>query len=801
MLSSLLGGLAGPPDEEQGKKDDDHRAGASGQWLSGLRGLLRVRRKRLIMFMLAIVAIWFLFTHRLQDMLHGDSAIESASEYVQVDPHGGDITEENPGGSGNHYGLWYDDTAKSETTLAPQVVRGKKPDKNKDATKYYYEGTIKFFALPATIHSTSRLSGYRNRNQNILLAAANLKSTSALMPLACEMAKSVRTQVHMAFMGRNDLPMEEILRLNGIDKRYCRAYFHDARPDFAAYSSDLRAESSVANALKYIRQYLHPQAIIVDSPLAEETFFSRTVRNKAKEYNTPLIQMSGLLEQIESRPLDNLAWITKLDASALGAWNKPQIDVVIQAQTASSGSLIRLLQSLAKADYSGTRPPRLTVELPAEIDKILDIFLNEFQWPPNGNPGENSGLRLNRRIPIRSLAPEEAAIRFMESFYPSRRQDSHVLILSPNVQLATHYYQALRYYLLNYQYSAISHNYPAVLGIALDIPTVHINGSEKFDPPTLYDLEPDQRAGVRSKSNAARPSFLWEAPNTNAALYLGDSWIELHSFLSLRLARFHSDPKPLPRKKLVGSHMPAWSEYVLEFMRVRGYSFFYPGSISPTDAFASVRADAPLPPDEFYNLLSARDDASASPPVAAENQASAPSKRSASEPGVFIEPFLPPERVSNALPKSSAPLTSLGRPPHASQHLMDLLPFAGDEPLLTHLPHYAYDGSPIALSDITARVAEETETFRVEVGGCGNTLTPRGKRRVVKKGSAADLFCFGDEKWEEVPKRKDEGGRGKGSHAKSGKFTDDMEPGESTKSRLITPSEEEEDGSPEGRGL
>src|ERR1700761_6920935 len=311
MTPSFLAGIAGPPGEEQGKKDDNHKSGASSQWMVGLKTILRVRRRRLILFTLAICTIWFLFTHRLQDILYGHH--DNEEEFIQANPHGGDfkvVTNGNPREFGGKDYLESvpgsrNDKSTDDRTSARRPFNGKIPDRSKDATDHYYEGQIKFYALPPTIHSINRMDGFQSKNRNVLFAAANLRSVAALIPSACAMAKQANSNVHMAFMGRDELPVEEILRVNGVDKRSCQVYFHDARPDFASYSSDLRAESSVANALKYIHQYLHPQAIITDTALTEDIFFSRTVRNKAKEYSIPLIQIPGPLEKIDHRPLDN----------------------------------------------------------------------------------------------------------------------------------------------------------------------------------------------------------------------------------------------------------------------------------------------------------------------------------------------------------------------------------------------------------------------------------------------------------------------------------------------------------------
>lgn len=49
-------------------------------------------------------------------------------------------------------------------------------------------------------------------------------------------------------------------------------------------------------------------------------------------------------------------------------------------------------------------------------------------------------------------------------------------------------------------------------------------------------------------------------------------------------------------------------------------------------------------------------------------------------------------------------------------------------------------------SSIAVVAAKYRRTFMEEVGGC---TVPEGKRRKVVKGSARDLFCFGDEREDE----------------------------------------------------
>lgn len=107
----------------------------------------------------------------------------------------------------------------------------------------------------------------------------------------------------------------------------------------------------------------------------------------------------------------------------------------------ASGNLIRLLRSLGAADYTGCFIPHLTIELPQKIDQPTESFLEHFQWPPDDieMPANMRLLTLRHRIPRHGLNEEESQVRFLESFWPAH-QHSHILILSPQVELAPNFF-------------------------------------------------------------------------------------------------------------------------------------------------------------------------------------------------------------------------------------------------------------------------------------------------------------------------------------------------------------------------
>jgi hypothetical protein len=120
------------------------------------------------------------------------------------------------------------------------------------------------------------------------------------------------------------------------------------------------------------------------------------------------------------------------------AWHKLNIDILIHAAPGTSGNLIRLLKSLAAADFSASPAPHLTIELPNKVDAATASFLDTFQWPPASvyNPTNVRQLTLRHRIHHKGVTEEDSTIRFLESFWPTQPKTSHVLVLSPQVELS-----------------------------------------------------------------------------------------------------------------------------------------------------------------------------------------------------------------------------------------------------------------------------------------------------------------------------------------------------------------------------
>jgi hypothetical protein len=289
-----------------------------------------------------------------------------------------------------------------------------------------------------------------------------------------------------------------------------------------------------------------------------------------------------------------------------------------------------------------------------------------------------------------------------------------VLLLSPHAQVSPLFFHYIKYAVLEYKHSTFGvEDNINLMGVSLELPSLLPDGETKLTPPSIRDMYTDRYKKLYPETSSA--PFLWQAPNSHATLFFGNKWAELHSFLSSRVVKHQQAPKPAPRAKLVSETLPAWTEYVLEFMRARGYSLLYPAT--STEAFVTVHNDLYRAPEEF------------STPHKSTAKPNAPTDTN-------DEPFLRGDVPARPPTTPETPVIPISKPLHLA------LPFDGDLPELPHLPQMLYDGRLVNIANVSIVADTYANQFREEVGGC---QTPMGKHRKVFPGEAKDLFCFGDE--------------------------------------------------------
>ena len=254
--------------------------------------------------------------------------------------------------------------------------------------------------------------------------------------------------------------------------------------------------------------------------------------------------------------------------------------------------------------------------------------------------------------------------------------------------------------MLHYLYSglAVTQQWDSrLLGISLDLPSTRLDGSTAFTPPP---------AKAKSTQSSSPPStndpssFLWQAPNSNAALFTGQKWMELHALVSNLLTlqqqqQQHGTSQPLPAfftTKQVSKKHPAWLEHALRLSRARGYFTLYP-SVSMARSLATVHS-------ELYRA---------------------------------------PEEYERELPKDRDPEMPVPAP---GGTLMDSLPGRGRLLDFDEMPLLLWDARPTALEGLDQAAAGYAEEFRRAVGGCQGLAA---EELVVGRKSMGDLFCLREE--------------------------------------------------------
>lgn len=424
-------------DEELGKKDDDHKLRTDKQrWR--LRHCRAPRPRRLFLVAVAAYILYLLFRNAFNEFA------PTTERY--------------------NYNTAQDRQKESQWLISmpsPAVISHNAPpplDESMVANMddFHYDGEVNFPDLQTT---SLRYKAPLNRpvvSRAVVFAASSLKSVSDILPLACRMANRSVNSVHFVLMGKDNVSIGGIQYVNGVRDDDCPIHWHgafqvarlilgadlaivDSRPDYAQSSTDDRMKRAVIVGLCHIESYIRPQVIITQRESLEDTFFLKGVRQKMQDSSVPCIVLPS--------SSSNLMWISTLDSIALRdrghtilylfnnyslivltAWNDLNIEILLHAPSESSGSLIRLIKSLESVDYLGL-PPMLTIELPPRTDPQLLHFLETMQWP-------SGKITLRRRVRQENMSPAESAIRTVESSYPRNLNTSHLLVLSPQVDLA-----------------------------------------------------------------------------------------------------------------------------------------------------------------------------------------------------------------------------------------------------------------------------------------------------------------------------------------------------------------------------
>ncbi|KAJ4310097.1 hypothetical protein N0V84_011147 [Fusarium piperis] len=639
-------------DEEMAKKDDDHHIHGHNARLPQWQAT-RAPRRRALGRLVAYVVFASLIFYVVYSLILSPS--DSATDRRQSAPD----RESAPGHGANRGGQ----------------------DKA-------YNGPLRFPELAKTLRNIQGTGGSYEKNRNVLFAASSLKSVSTLLPMACQMSAQDLNHVHFAVAGRSEVPLKELLQINGIDDS-CKLFLHDARTDHAATSTETRLKLATIRSFFYINNFMHPQAIIVDGSHLEDDYFLRSIRDQVMGTKSALIELPD-------KPETRFSWISKLDASSLSAWNKVHFDIIIQAPPLGTANLQRLLTSLRNADKSPISIPHLTIELPSVVEQSLEKFLSGFQWPfrSSGQLPQSQMLSLRHRIPSHQIDEEESSVRFLESFWPGKPSHNHVLVLASHTEVSPQFFHYVKYTMLHSFYSraSILHDWSDnIMGISLQSRNTLLDDTTPLTAPKATDQESDSTG-----------PFFWQAPTSDAILIMGDKWVELHGYLSRILERQHKrtdTPAFLAKKHATKKH-PAWLEYVLQLSRLRGYLTLYPS------------------PETASVILGAHSDLSNVP-----------------------EEYLGDENEEGDKGRQDKATSTFD--PASQINMLATLPGKGELPALEDVPLVSWDGNTLTFAELESSSRNLARLFRQEVGGCPESESDEeddyGMARHDK--DAGDLFC------------------------------------------------------------
>lgn len=219
----------------------------------------------------------------------------------------------------------------------------------------------------------------------------------------------------------------------------------------------------------------------------------------------------------------------------------------------------------------------------------------------------------------------------------------------------------------------------------MTVPTTTIGGDAPFKAPG--PVNSDKRHRV------AGTSFLWQSPHSDAVVFMGNKWTELHRFLGEVLERQHSTaPSAMLTEKIAGKQYPAWLEHMLRLSRARGYFTLYPSG-DTSSALVTIHSDLAQPPDEY-----AQEQAAVSASHVAENHQAA-----------------------------SAPLLGI----------KDTLPGRGALAPFEAMPLLGWNGKGARLEELDRTMIQYMNQWRRLVGGCSDDE----KDGLETNDAAKELFC------------------------------------------------------------
>lgn len=184
-------------DEEFGKKDDDYwraREPSKLPRLPKLPSWRAPRRRRVLLIIFSVYILYVWFSKSPLNPISTGKPCESTRQSL--------LDEDTPG----------------ESVPSSSAAN--------DVETSDFDGPIRFAQLSTSLRNIEKKLEDGVDSNNVLFAAASLTGISELIPLACDMASEKTNNVHFAIMGRHELPMRTLLKVNGVGATECPVYWH-----------------------------------------------------------------------------------------------------------------------------------------------------------------------------------------------------------------------------------------------------------------------------------------------------------------------------------------------------------------------------------------------------------------------------------------------------------------------------------------------------------------------------------------------------------------------------------------------
>lgn len=195
-------------DEELGKKDDDHRFSDQTRFRPIQKSRIP-RPKRLIVVLIALLLLYEFFKHM-------PTGLTPASE--RFNPRFAELKHH----TSPHVSVQSPTAPTAPNVHIPPAKVEIEHERNQEQASY--DGKIHFYELAQSLPRGKRPT--KLPSEAVLFAAASLHSVSDMLPLACRMAAERQNRVHFALMGQEDVSVEGIKQVNGVDDSECPILWH-----------------------------------------------------------------------------------------------------------------------------------------------------------------------------------------------------------------------------------------------------------------------------------------------------------------------------------------------------------------------------------------------------------------------------------------------------------------------------------------------------------------------------------------------------------------------------------------------